>query len=212
MKRPEQVKSVLSAREKTFFAKLSSPGKVQDYLDSLPINFEKDGETYMSPRRTILAKTAHCFEGALLAVVALAYHGGKPLLLDLRTAPHDEDHVVALFQENGYWGAVSKTNHPVLRFRDAVYKTPRELALSYFHEYFDKKGIKTLREYSKPFDLSRYKPEKWVTAEEELFWLVDALDDSRHFPIAPRKNFKSLRKASVIEQVATAQTEWKPSN
>ena len=202
------LKSALSREERKFFAKLHSPAKVQDYLDSLPINFEKDGETYMSPRRTIAAKTAHCFEGALVAAAAFALHGGRPLLMDLRTDESDEDHVVALFEIGGYWGAVSKTNHPVLRYRDAVYKSPRELALSYFHEYFDKRGKKTLREYSAPFSLVKYLPQRWLTAEDELFWLVDALDNSRHFPIAPKKNLKQLRSASKLEQIATAQTEW----
>ena len=151
----ETFKELLTPAEQAVFKKLDSPNKIQDFLDSLPINFELKGETYMSPRRVLRTKTAHCFEGALVAAAALAYHGKKPLLLDLRTSADDEDHVVTLYRENGYWGAISKTNHPVLRYRDGVYKTPRELVMSYFHEYFmSKNGKKTLREYSNPFDLS----------------------------------------------------------
>src|SRR3989344_8386310 len=119
----QRLKAVLSPPERTVFAALNSPKKIQDYLDTLPINFETAGETYMSPRRVIRNQTAHCFEGALLAAAAFSYHGQKPLLLDLVTIDRDEDHVVALFRENGLWGAISKTNHPILRYRDPVYKS-----------------------------------------------------------------------------------------
>ncbi len=166
----------------------------------------------MSPRRVLRERTAHCFEGALLAAAALQFHGKKPLLMDLRTAPTDEDHVVALFKENGFWGAISKTNHPVLRYRDAVYKTPRELALSYFHEYtFPISGKKTLREYSKPFDLSRFKLSRWLATEADLFWLVEALDVSVHEPIASNAALRRLRPAGMHEIAAMDMTEWKPS-
>lgn len=189
--------------------RLDTPQKMQDYLDSLPINFETRGETYMSPRRMLAAGRAHCFEGALFAAACLAYHGRKPLLLDIQTTPNDDEHVVALFRQNGLWGAISKTNHAILRYRDPVYRTVRELAMSYFHEYMLEGGQKTMRAYSAPFDLSKYPPEKWVTADEELFWLVDALDASRHFPVAPEKNLKLLRKGSRIERANLRSTEWK---
>jgi hypothetical protein len=203
-------KALLTPQERRLFSSLNSPTKIQNYLDGLSINFELNGETYMSVRRTIETRTAHCFEGALLAAAALAYHGKKPLLMDLRTSIDDQDHVVTLFKEGVYWGAISKTNHPVLRYRDAVYKTPRELALSYFHEYFmDKGGKKTLREYSKPFDLSRFKAASWITAPEELFWLMHALDDALHFPIASTSALSKLRPATSFEIRATNLTEWK---
>jgi len=203
-------KELLTPAERKLFQKLNSPAAIQDFLDTLPINFELDGETYMSPRRTLEAGTAHCFEGALVAAAALAYHGNRPLLLDLRTVEEDEDHVVALFKSGEFWGAISKTNHPVLRYRDAVYRTPRELALSYFHEYvMSKNGKKTLREYSKPFDLSRYDLASWLVAEEELQWLVDDLDGSRHFPIAPPAIIKKLRPATKHEIDAMDFREWK---
>lgn len=190
------------------FQRLNTPQRIQRYLDTLPINFEVSGETYMSPRRMVEAKTAHCFEGALFAAAALAYHGEKPLLLDIRTVPRDEDHVVALFRQNGRWGAISKTNHAVLRYRDPVYESVRELAMSYFHEYMMDSGKKTMRAYSAPFDLSRYSPEKWMTAGEELFWLVEALDRSRHFPIAPVKNIRLLRNGADVERRALQTIEW----
>ncbi len=177
-------------------------------MDTLPINFEVDCETYMSPRRVIREKTAHCFEGALFAAAALAYHGQKPLLLDLRTERFDDDHVVALFKKDGRWGAISKTNHATLRYRDPIYKDVRELAMSYFHEYFWPDGRKTLRKFSLPFDLSKFPPESWVTAEENLFALVEALDSSRHIKIAPANVLKSLRRATKFEIETTAAVEW----
>jgi hypothetical protein len=205
----DKLKTALSPSERKVLAKLSTPRKIQGYLDTLPINFETGKETYMSPRRLMRNKTAHCFEGALLAAAALAYHGKKPLLLDLVTIARDEDHVVALFVENGLWGAISKTNHPILRYRDPVYKSVRELAMSYFHEYIMDDGTKSLRRFSKEFDLSRYSPPKWVTAEKDLFWLVDALDGSRHFDVAPNTAIRKLRKASKLEVKAVNVVEWK---
>ncbi len=205
----KKIRALLSPSEKKIFAKLTTPQKIQNYLDTLPINFELRGETYMSPRRMMKAKTAHCFEGALFAAAALAYHGEKPLLMDLRTAVPYEDHVITLFRTNGLWGAISKTNHAILRYRDAVYRSPRELAMSYFHEYVESDGKKSLREYSKLFDLTRYAPQRWVVAEGDLHWLVDALDNSRHSPIAPKKNLRILRAASKIERKAMDIVEWK---
>lgn len=204
----DKLKDALSPTERKIFSKLNSPKKIQDYLDTLPINFEIGKETYMSPRRVIQNQTAHCFEGALFACAALAYHGRKPLLLDLVTIDRDEDHVVALFAENGLWGAISKTNHPILRYRDPVYKSARELAMSYFHEYIMDDGTKSLRRFSAAFDLSRYSPLKWVTAEEELDWLVEALNVYKHLSVAPPSAIRKLRKASKLEVKAINNTEW----
>ena len=200
--------SLLTPSEKKIFLKLSTPPKIQDFLETLPANFEPDGETYMSPRRVLETKTAHCMEGALFAAAVLAYHGQKPLLMDFQTGFDDEDHVVTLFKQNGYWGAISKTNHAVLRYRDAVYKTPRELAMSYFHEYFMWDGRKSLRAYSAPFDLSAFKPERWVIAKEELSWIADEIDNSRHFPVVSKKSIRGLRRASKIEIDSLRLIEW----
>lgn len=208
----DRIDTLLTSAERRVFKKLSTPQKVQDYLDSLPINFELRGETYMSPRAVLRAKTAHCMEGAVFAAAVLAYHGEKPLLLDFQTLPVDEDHVVALFRQNGYWGAISKTNHSILRYREPVYKNVRELAMSFFHEYLLWNGKKSLRSYSVPFDLSKFQPERWVTAEKDLWWLVAALDSSRHFPVVPKKNAPLLRKAYPIELRAMKIIEWKPKD
>ena len=125
----------LSKEELAIYKKLTTPQKIQDYLDTIPANLSKKGSTCFSPHLVFEKGKAHCIEGAFIAAAALWLHGEEPLLLDLKAKTNDYDHVVALYKQNGYWGAISKTNHPMLRFRDPIYKTPRELALSYFHEY-----------------------------------------------------------------------------
>jgi len=205
----DSLRAILSPAEHAVFKKLHSPERIQDYLEALPQNFSfSRGETFRSPRRLLQKKSAYCFEGALLGAASLAYHGREALLLDLRTSDDDYDHVVALFKEKNLWGAVSKTNNPVLRYRDPVYKTVRELAMSYFHEYFLENGKKSLLSYSRPFDLSSSKPEEWVTAEEPLDWLAEKLDDSPHFPIAPRSVLKRVRKATPLERKLLQMKEW----
>src|ERR1035437_2885336 len=135
------------------FRRLNTPAKLQDYLNKIPFNFEEKRDTCMSPREVLKNKKANCLEGAMFAAAVLEFHGGKPTLVDLRSVkkPYDDDHVVVVFKQFGCFGAISKTNHAVLRYREPIYKTLRELALSYFHEYFlNKNGQKTLREYSEP--------------------------------------------------------------
>ncbi len=198
----------LTPAERAIFRRLSTPEKIQDFLDELPINFESAGFTYRSPREVLRAGEAHCLEGALLAAAALWFNQERPLLLDLRTAGDDQDHVVALFRRGGYWGAISKTNHAVLRWRDPIYRSARELALSYFHEYFlNHTGEKTLREYSRPFDLARW-PADWVTASENLDDLVAALDASPHERLLPLGASRRLRRASKVERWAGELVDW----
>jgi hypothetical protein len=202
--------SLLSSDEKAILKKLKTPERVQEYLDALPINFELKGDTIFSPRRVMREQKAHCVEGALFAAAALAFHGRPPLLMDIQTAPYDDDHVLALFKEDGRWGAISKTNHTILRWRDPVYASVRELAMSYFHEYIVADGEKTMRAFSKAFDLSRYGAE-WVVAEEDLVDLIVDLDDSPHFPIASKAAMRRLRHAQPIERKVLDITEWLPS-
>lgn len=159
---------------------------------------------------SIARKKAHCIEGALVAAAALWVNGQKPLLFDLRSRQGDTDHIVALFLQHGCWGAISKTNHAVLRYREPIYKTLRELALSYFHEYFLDTGAKTLREYSaKPFNLKYFKKGEWLTSSDNLWSLVEAIDDSPHIEIMSRPMIATLRKADKIEIEAGKIIEWK---
>lgn len=161
----------------------------------------------MSVVRTLKARKAHCFEGALIAAAALWIKGERPLILDLKTSKRDVDHVVTLFRREGFWGAVSKTNHAVLRYREPIYKNIRELALSYFHEYFLNQGEKTLRSFSEPLDLSKVKFD-WLTGGDDLFGLVSLLDRSRHTPILNKNQIKKLRRADKIEIKAGKMVEW----
>jgi hypothetical protein len=198
----------LSKGEERILRRLDTPVRIQDFLDRLPVNYEKGGDTHMSPRRVLRERKAHCIEGALVAAAALWMHGRPPLLLDLKTRFLDDEHVVALFRENGYWGAISKTNHAVLRYRDPVYRSVRELALSYFHEYFrDRDGVKTLVSYSRPFDLRRL-GEGWITAEEDLWVLDDLLNATPHHPLVPSDNRRLLRRATPFERRALNLREW----
>jgi len=196
--------------ELAIFKKLDTPQKVQDLLDTFRINFEPNDDTCRSPLVVLERREAHCIEGALLAAAIFWFHGREPLLLDLKTAKGDFDHVVALFKEHGRWGAVSKTNHAVLRYRDPVYKDIRELAMSYFNEYFLDTGVKTLRSFSdKPFDLLKF-DDAWLTSRKNLWEIHDALDSAPHTQILPRGfSPKKLRLADPIEIKAGKIVEWK---
>jgi len=199
----------LTARETAVFKKLSTPQNIQDFLTALPVNFEKKGDTHYSPRRVLREKKAHCIEGAMFAAAALWFHGQEPLLMDFTTTEDDEDHVIAPFQQNGYWGAISKTNHAILRYRDPIYRAARELALSYFHEYYMfEDGRKTLVSYSLPLNLKRF-GKKWITDEEHLWYMDDALNAARHYSLVPKANKRLLRRADPIERKVGKITEWK---
>lgn len=202
----------LSKEEASVLKSLSTPNKIQDFLDTLAFNYEKEGETCMSPRRVLRESKAHCLEGALFAATALWLHGEEPILMNLETLDHDDDHALALYKKNGLWGAISKTNHNVLRFRDPVYRTVHELVLSYFHEYFmQKTGEKTLRAYSRVFSLKRFGT-AWITEEKDLWEIAHTLDESRHFPIVPKEGVRYLRPASPLEQTSASIPEWEKSN
>ncbi|HEX5429570.1 MAG TPA: hypothetical protein VFX17_00635 [Patescibacteria group bacterium] len=188
----------LSAREQRIFKKLNTPAKIQDFVHRIPTNFEKHGQTLHSPRVLLEKNVAHCMEAALFSAAVLWYHGQPPQLLDLRTIKGDFDHVVALFRYRGRWGAISKSNHAVLLYRDPIYKTVRELAVSYFHEYFLQDGRKTLREYSDAFNLRRF-GQDWITAEDDLWHLDRALDKSPHHKLLDRDHILQLRPADRIQ-------------
>ena len=189
----------LTQKEFEIFKKLNTPQKIQDFLNALPFNFEKKGDTNMSPLSTLHSGTAHCMEGAMLACAILWYHGQKPLLLDLKTTNDDFDHVVTIFKQNGLWGAISKTNHGVLRYRDPIYKNVRELVMSYFNEYFlNLNGKKTLRSFSKPFDMSTL-DSNWLITKKDLWSVVRALEKSPHIQLLSPKSIKNLRPAEEIE-------------
>lgn len=178
--------------------KLNTPAKIQTFVNAIRVNHERGGETCTSPVVTLRRNRAHCMEGALVAALALWMHGEPPLILDLRSARDDVDHLVALFRVDGCWGGITKTSHAVLRYREPIYRDVRELALSYFHEYFLDNGKKTLRQYSTPFDLRKWKSD-WIAAEEDLWELERAIDRSPHHDLLTRAQIARLRPADPIE-------------
>ncbi len=196
-------------KEMKVFRRLNKPRKIQDFVNEIRINFEEHGETCMSPRMVLKTRKAHCMEGAMFAAAALRVHGHKPLVMDLTASKKDDDHVVALFRQHGAWGAIAKTNHAVLRYREPVYKTVRELAMSFFHEYFTNDGKKTLRSYSEAVNLARFDYRGWMTAYEDVWYVPDHLLKVKHYEILNRKQIASLRRADPIEIKVGKVVEWK---
>jgi len=198
----------LTSKEERILKSLDTPAKIQDFLDKIPINFDYKKDTCMSPRQVLKKWKCHCIEGAFLAALALRFQGKKPLIMHFETIPSDEDHVIALFREKGKWGAISKTNHSYLRYREPVYNSIRELAMSFFHEYTDKKRNKTLRSYSVPIDLSVFNKNNWATDENDLWHIDEYIDTVKHYPVLTKEQIKNLRKADKIEVKLWKIREW----
>ncbi len=200
----------LTRAEYAALRRLRTPQKIQRFLYRLRQNFERNGETCHSVRVVLRERRAHCIEGAITAACALWIHGEPPLLLDLQ-AVHDFDHVVAVFRRNGRWGAISKTNGIGLRWRDPVYRTLRELAMSYFHEYCNRRGHRTLRSYSAAFDLRRIDPRLWVTRKDACQEASDRLAGIRHYPLISPRQEKVLSRRDPFERQAAQLLEYPPS-
>lgn len=171
------------AAERAVLRRLNTPEKIQRFLDAeVGYNKEPRGATCRSPRLVLRDRVAHCMEGALLAAAALAVRGHPPLLVDLE-AVRDDDHVLAVFRQQGHWGAVAKSNYAGLRFREPVYRTLRELVISYFEHYYNTAGEKTLRAYSRPVNLRRFDGLGWMTAERDVWEIPEYLCTVRHTPL-----------------------------
>ena len=147
--------------------RLKDPYGIQRFLDAQPYHLK---DTAWSPRRVLQENTSHCYEGALFAAAALRANGHPPLIIDLE-ADHDTDHVIAVFKHRGHWGALGKSNYTGCRYREPVYRTLRELALSYFNIYFNLRFERTLRRYSRPVNLARFDRVDWMTAQEDV-WMI----------------------------------------
>jgi hypothetical protein len=194
---------------------LDTPDKIQDFISSMPCNFEEQGETCMAPASVLKNNKSHCIEGAFFAAACIWINKiglGKPLVVDMKGEKGDWDHVIAVFQDKKtkQFGAISKTNHSVLRYREPVYNSIRELIMSYFHEYTDDKGKgrKTLRAYSDPIDLSVF-GEDWITSEENLWHIHDYLDSVKHYSLLNKEQIKQLRNQEQIEIDAGQMTQFK---
>jgi len=202
------LRALLTPAERRLFARLDSPQKIQTFIEKLPPNFELKGETCMSPRRMLDARLAHCAEGALFATAVLIFHGQSAWLMDIQSLPSDQDHIVTLFKQRGLWGAISKTNHAILRWRDPIYRSPRELAMTYAHEYCLNGGKKSMLAFSKPFSLAHIAPRRWVIAPDDLDWLMEKLDDSPHLPLAPKYALRRRRRMTRVELKSQDVVEW----
>lgn len=189
----------LTPAEFAVLRRLDRPEKIQAFLYGLGQNFELGGDTCRPVRDVLRTRRAHCIEGAMLAACALWVQGEAPLLMDMR-AVRDYDHVVALFRRHGRWGAISKTNGVGLRWRDPVYRSLRELAISYFHEYSNRRHHKTLREYSVPYDLRRMNPAVWVNGKKNAWDVAEALDELKHFKLVEKRHLKSVTRRDAFER------------
>ena len=179
----------LTGKELRKLKSLNTPYKIQSYLDNIPYHL---ADTAFSPRNVLKHETAHCLEGAIFAAAALRVNGYAPLILDLE-AKNDTDHVIAVFQQHGGWGAIASSNYAGCRYRAPVHKTLRELALSYFNDYFNKRRERTLRNFStKPVDLSRFDKLNWMTAEKDVWFIAEHLLYIPHTPILTSAMEKNL--------------------
>jgi hypothetical protein len=185
-----------NASERRVFRRLTTPEKVQRFLDELRYNKEEHGPTCFSPRRVVRENKAQCMEGALFAAAALEFQGFPPLLVDLE-AVRDDDHVLAVFRQRGHWGALAKSNYAGLRFREPAYRTLRELAMSYFEHYYNAAGEKTLRTYSRPVNLRRFEHIHWETAEDDVWAIPEYLCTISHTPLLPGAVERHLRRVDA---------------
>jgi len=198
----------LSARDFAQLARLDSPLRIQAFVSALHANHEPDGETLHSVRNVLRHRVAHCMEGALVAACALWIHGDPPLLLHLACVEHDNPHVIALFRRGRAWGAISKSNGTWLRYREPVYRSLRELAMSYFHEFFDRDGHKTLRSYGRPFDLRRADTTTWVTADAPCWAVHDRLAEGAHRELLTSAQAAQLSRRDAFERESASQVQY----
>ena len=199
----------LDAREGSLLRSLATPEQVQQFVTSLPANHEEGGATLYSVRRVLRHGKGHCIEGAFVAACALWLQGRPPLVVDM-TAQGDADHVIVVFRRDGCWGAISKTNHAWLRWRDPVYRSLRELIMSYFHEYA-RKEHKSLRAYSRAIDMRRFPGAQWITNEDDCWEVGAAIDDARHYPVITAAQARRLRPREAFEVKIDGIVEYPPT-
>jgi len=179
-----------TAAELRKFRSLKTPYGIQKFLDAMPYHLATSA---WSPRKVLREQTAHCLEGAFFAAGALRVLGYPPLVLDLE-AEHDTDHVIAIFRERGHWGALAKSNYAGCRYREPVYRTLRELAMSYFEVYFNLRGERTLRRFSRPVNLARFDAQGWMTSEKNLWFIPEYLLGLFHYQLLTRAQVKALNR------------------
>jgi hypothetical protein len=185
----EDFSETLTEAERQVMAQLTTPIKIQFFLDHLTYSKET---TYRCPLRVLRERTAHCFDGALFGVAALRCLGYPPLILNMRAIVQDDDHLLALYKRDGRWGAVAKSNFVGLRFREPIYRTLHELVMSYFEQFFNVERKKTLRSYTLPLNLKAFDKSKWMTSDESLERIGSRLDEIRKVRLLTRRMIANL--------------------
>jgi len=179
----------LTKPEHRILSGLTSTNRIQAFLDNLTYSPETG---YRCPLRVIREKVAHCFDGALFGAAALRRLGHQPLVLYMIATSRDDDHLLAIYKRDGSWGAVAKSNFVGLRFREPVYRTLRELVMSYFESYYNVAREKTLRSYTVPLNLRTYDKQNWMVKDEPLERIAERLDEIRRFPLLTRRAVRGL--------------------
>lgn len=163
----------LPKSERRMLDRLTTPSKIQNFLDEMAYSIEK---TYRCPLRVLRERVAHCYDGALFAAATLRRLGYPPLILEMLPNHRDDNHLLALFKQDGHWGAVGKSNFVGLRFREPVYRTLRELIMSYFEQFYNLEREKTLRGYTIPLNLQSFDRHGWMVRDEPMEWIAEKLD------------------------------------
>jgi hypothetical protein len=170
----------LTKTELQIFAKLKTPFKIQEFLDSLPYS---DEVRYRCPRSVLQDRKAHCYDGAVFAAAALSMIGYPPLLVDMLPNNRDDDHILSVFRRKNHWGAVAKSNFSGLRFREPVYRDLHELVMSYFESYYNIAGEKTLVGYTAPLNLNRFDKLGWLVNDKAMDAIAKGLDNCRRYKV-----------------------------
>ncbi len=181
----------LSKSENRVLTQLTSPIKIQNFLDDLTYSADT---FYRCPLRVFRDRMAHCFDGALFAAAALRRIGYPPLILDMIPNERDDDHLLALYKHGQHWGAVAKSNFVGLRFREPIYRTLRELVMTYFEQYYNVAGEKTLRGYTVPLNLKSFDKWNWMTSDDHLERIAERLDGIRRTTLLTPSMIDNLSK------------------
>jgi hypothetical protein len=185
----------LTPREGGLLRRLTPPWRIQRFLDGF--DYDVEGKSCRSPRRALRERRVQCMDGALLAAAALRLQGHPPLILDLESV-WDTDHVLAVFKQRGCWGSVARSNYSGLRYREPVFASVRDLALSFVEDYFNLRRQKTLRRYSDPVDLTRFDRQGWMTAEADLWDIPEYLCGIRHHRLLTPAQVRALAPVSPV--------------
>ena len=185
----DPIGGALTRSEQRMIASLTSPANIQEFLDKTSYSTE---DIYRCPLRVLQERRAHCFDGAVFAAAALRTIGFRPLVLELVPNERDDDHLLALYKREGFWGAVAKSNFVGLRFREPVFRNLRELVLSYFEQFFNVAGEKTLRAYTLPLDLRRFDLLGWTVKDGPMDLIAEALDRKRRISIITHQAVRQL--------------------